>query len=215
MHWPIPQGALRTLIPDRLEIDTFDHAAWVGLTPFTMWGVRPPFLPALPILSQSHELNLRTYVHLGGVPGVWFFSLDASNPLAVFGARLVFHLPYFNARMALKQHGQTIYFNSRRAERLAPPAEFDAAWTGGEKLPEAEPGSLEFFLTERYCLYAARRGRLYRARIFHAPWPLHQAGLLSFRSTMIEALGLPTPGGEPLLHYAESLRVGVWPLVEV
>jgi uncharacterized protein YqjF (DUF2071 family) len=167
-------------------------------------------------VSSSHELNVRTYVHLSGVPGVWFFSLDASNPLVVSGARLAFHLPYFTARMSLKQRDRTIYFASRRTRRHVPPAEFEATWTVGDRLGEAQPGSLDFFLIERYCLYSARGDALYRARIFHRPWPLRKAHLSSFRSTMIESQGLPSPKGEPLVHQqGEPLRVGVWPSVRV
>ena len=216
MHWPVPPRSLRPLIPEPLGVDTHDAAAWIGLTPFTMWGVRPVFAPALPFLSESHELNVRTYVHLDGVPGVWFFSLDANNPLAVLGARLAFHLPYFGASMGLERHDRVIRFTSRRTDRRGAPAEFEAAWAVGEELGEARPGSLDFFLLERYCLYSAHKGRLYRARIFHRPWTLHSASLLSCRSTMLESQGLPAPGGAPLLHQqGESLRVRVWPRIRV
>ena len=214
MHWSIPPQLLRPLIPNRLAIDTFDGSAWIGITPFTMWGVRPAFAPPLPVVSRSHELNVRTYVHLDGVPGVWFFSLDANNAIAAWGARLAFHLPYFRARMGLRRQDRTIHFASRRTHDHA--AEFEAAWTVGDKLPQSQPGSLEFFLTERYCLYSARADHLYRARIFHRPWPLHEAQLLSCRSTMIESQGLPSVGGAPLLHQqGEPLRVEIWPRVRV
>ncbi len=216
LHWPVAAESLRPLIPEPLVIDTFDSTAWVGITPFTMWGVRSVFLPPLPFLSESHELNVRTYVHLDGMPGIWFFSLDANNPLAVWGARLAFHLSYFNARMSLEQRDRTIYFASRRTHHRAVPAEFEAVWTVGERLPQSEPGSLRFFLTERYVLYSARKGVLYRARIFHRPWPLREASLLSCRSTMIESQGLPSPNGDPLLHQqGEPLRVRVWSPVRV
>ena len=214
MHWPVPVGLLRPLVPAPLSIDTHDGLAWVGITPFTMWGVRPAFAPPLPFLSRSHELNVRTYVHLDGVPGVWFFSLDASNAAAVLGARVAFHLPYFRARMSLERRERTLYFSSRRASRRAARAEFEAVWMVGDGLGEARPGSLDFFLIERYCLYSARGGRIYRARIFHRPWPLHRARLSSYRSTMIESQGLPSPNGEPLLHQqGEPLKVSVWPKV--
>jgi uncharacterized protein len=220
LHWPVPADLLRSLIPEPLAIDTHDGLAWVGITPFTMWGVRAAFTPPLPHLSESHELNVRTYVHLDGVPGVWFFSLDANNAVAALGARVAFHLPYFKAHMSLERRERTIHFASRRAPRRAPtvaaPAEFEAVWTVGESLPRSEPGSLEFFLIERYCLYSARAGRLYRVRIFHSPWPLHAAKLLSCRSTMIESQGLPSPGGRPLLHQqGEPLKVRVWPKTRV
>jgi uncharacterized protein YqjF (DUF2071 family) len=220
MHWPVPVDLLRPLVPDPLVVDTYDGLAWVGITPFTMWGVRPAFAPSLPLLGESHELNVRTYVHLDGVPGVWFFSLDANNAVAALGARVAFHLPYFMARMSLERRGRTIHFASRRvrsrAASVAAPAEFEAVWTVGERLPPCEPGSLEFFLTERYCLYSARKGRLYRVRILHEPWPLHAARLSSYRSTMLEAQGLTSPGGEPLLHQqGEPLKVRIWPKTRV
>src|SRR5215210_7239732 len=216
MHWPVPARSLRPLIPDPLAIDTYDGVAWVGITPFTTWGLRPVLLPAVPILSDSHEINVRTYVHLDGIPGVWFFSLDANNPLAVWGARLAFHLPYFTARMSTERRDSTIHFSSRRTDRRGAPAEFEAAWRVGDELGEARPGSLDFFLVERYCLYSAHKGRLYRARIFHRPWTLHSASLLSCRSTMLESQGLPAPGDKPLLHQqGEPLRVRVWPRIRV
>jgi uncharacterized protein YqjF (DUF2071 family) len=216
MHWPIEAERLRPLIPDRLSIDTFEGSAYIGVVPFTMWGVRPTFTPPVPGLSAFHELNVRTYVHLDGTPGVWFFSLDAESALAVWGARIFFHLPYFKARMSLKEQEQTILYSSRRTHQGAPPAEFDATWTIGEALAQASaPNSIAFFLTERYCLYAAHRAKLFRCRIFHPPWPLQQASLTLHRSTMIESLGVQTPAGDPLLHYAEALQVDIWPLVEV
>jgi len=132
MHWPVPVDLLRPLIPEPLSVDTYDGHAWVGITSFTMWGVRAAFTPPLPCLSESHELNVRTYVHLDGVPGVWFFSLDANNAVTALGARTVVHLPYFNARMSLERRDRTIYFASRRAHRRAAPAEFEAVWTVGE-----------------------------------------------------------------------------------
>ena len=213
LHWRVPAGVLRPLVPAGLEIDLFDGSAWIGMTPFTMWGIRPPRLPALPWVSRSHELNVRTYVHLDGVPGVWFLSLDASNPLAVIGARLGFHLPYFQARMRLRQAGDAVDFRSRRLHPGAPPAALEAAWVRGERLGQAAPGTLDFFLVERYCLYAARGDRLYRARIHHAPWTLHRAALTRLSSTMLQSHGLPAPADEPLPHaQGEPLTVGVWPL---
>ena len=215
MHWPLPADLIRPLIPGRLTVDTFDGSAWIGVVPFTMWGVRPTFAPPVPGLSAFHELNVRTYVHLDGVPGVWFFSLDAESAVAVWGARAFFHLPYFTARMGLKQQERTVLYSSRRTHEGAAPAEFDATWIIKDHLPASEPGSLPFFLTERYCLYAAQGERLYRCRIFHPTWPLQEAQLSSLTSTMIESHGLPTPGGDPLLHYAEALRVDIWMLKRV
>jgi uncharacterized protein YqjF (DUF2071 family) len=211
MHWRIDEKLLRPLIPAQLEIETFDGSAWIGVVPFTMWGIRTLFLPPIPGTSAFHELNVRTYVHHQGVPGVWFFSLDAANRLAVWAARKFYHLPYFNAQMSLDQTGNTIRYCSSRSDHRGAPAELQATWIIGEPLPRPSPDSLEFFLTERYCLDTEHKGKLYRARIHHQPWPLQEATLDSFSSTMIESHGLPTPQGDPLLHYCEELSVDIWP----
>ena len=212
MHWAIDPEILRPLIPGQLSIDTFDGTAWIGVVPFTMWGIRASFLPPIPGTSAFHELNVRTYVHYQGVPGVWFFSLDAANSLAVWGARSFYHLPYFNAQMDLEQSENQIVYRSTRIDRRGAPASFQGAWEIGKPLPPSQPGSIEFFLTERYCLYAAHRERIYRSRIWHQPWPLQSAKLVSYKSTMVSGLGLPEPEDEPLLHYAESISVDIWRL---
>jgi uncharacterized protein len=216
LHWRVPVEQIRPLVPERLSIDSWQDSAWVGVTPFTMWGVRPTFLPPVPWVSETHELNVRTYVHLDRVPGVWFFSLDATNPLAVHGARVAFHLPYFRAEMELREDGPTVHYRSRRTHPGAPPAEFEATWSRGEPLPEPAPHTHDFFLIERYCLYTENKGTLYRGRIHHRPWPLCRATLGALRSSMLEAQGIATPGEEPLLHQQrEPIDVEVWPLEEV
>src|SRR5258708_35791008 len=183
MHWRIDAALLRPLIPEPLQIDSFDGSAWIAIAPFTMWDIRalPPFLPPLPGLSAMHELNVRTYVHLDRVPGVWFFSLDCTSTAAVMGARAFYFLPYYKAAIALPQSDRTINYSSTRLE--APPAHFRARWTFGATLPTSRPGSAEFFLTERYCLYSERSGKIYRSSIYHDPWPLQQATLSEFDST--------------------------------
>jgi uncharacterized protein YqjF (DUF2071 family) len=215
MHWRINEQLLRPLIPEALTIDTFDGSAWIGIVPFTMWGIRASFLPPIPGTSAFHELNVRTYVKYQGVASVWFLSLDAANKLAVWGARKFYHLPYFNAQMSLEQTRNTICYSSSRRHRRGASAELRATWILGESLPQTSPGSLEFFLTERYCLDTEHKDKLYRARIYHQPWPMQQAELVSLNSTMIESHGLPTPEGDPLLHYCEELNVDIWPLREL
>lgn len=210
MHWPIPAESLRQLIPPQLTIDTFDGEAWVGITPFTLWDVRLSFTPPVPYLSDFHELNVRTYVLYRGVPGVWFFSLNTNSSMTVLGARTFYFLPYFNSDIDLRQEGDIIHYRLRRTEAERRAA-FDASWEIGKELPEAEPGTLEFFLTERYCLYSASGESIYRARINHRPWPLRQAALLSYDSDIAESDYLPRLKGKPLVHYAEALSVDVWP----
>jgi uncharacterized protein YqjF (DUF2071 family) len=215
IHWAVDSELLGPLIPSQLSIDTFDGTAWIGVIPFTMWGIHASFLPSLPGASSFHELNVRTYVHFEGVPGVWFFSLDAASRLGVWAARKFYCLPYFNAEMSLSQTGETIAYASKRMDQRGTPAEFQATWTIGKALAQSKPDSLEFFLTERYCLYSLHRRQLYRSRIFHQPWPLRSASLGSHQSTMIESLGIGQPASEPLLHYAESMAVDIWPLRKV
>jgi uncharacterized protein YqjF (DUF2071 family) len=136
-------------------------------------------------------------VHLDGVPGVWFFSLDATNPLAVWAARTFFYLPYFRAHMKLERPApEQLHYIGHRVHNGAPEAHFTATWQLGEALSPTEPGSLEFFLTERYHLYAAGRGgqpgqgeRLYRGTIHHQPWPLHQVELLDYQSDLLTGPG--------------------------
>lgn len=215
LHWRVPEELLRKHIPAGLDVDTYEGRAFVGVTPFTLWGVRPVFVPPVPFLSEFHEINVRTYVHAEGVPGVWFFSLDANSTAAVLGARAFYRLPYFDARIDRTREGDTTVYSASRTDKEGAPAEFEARWDVGGDQPEAEPGTLDFFLTERYCLYAADGGKLYRARIHHKPWPLHDAKLRSYRSTMVDAAGLGHPEGEPLVHHGGPVDVAVWPLEEV
>jgi uncharacterized protein YqjF (DUF2071 family) len=210
MHWRIDEKLLRPLIPAHLTVDTFDGSAWIGVVPFTMWGIRASFLPPIPGTSAFHELNVRTYVTLNGFPGVWFLSLDAANRLAVWGARQLYYLPYFNAQMSLDQTDKTIHYCSTRHDPRGAPAELEATWAIGEHLARSSARSIEFFLAERYCLYSEHNGNVYRSQILHQPWPLQKAEVSSFKSTMIECHGLPTPQGDPLLHYCEELSVDIW-----
>ncbi|MCA1818335.1 MAG: DUF2071 domain-containing protein [Acidobacteria bacterium] len=215
MHWRLPAEVLRAHVPAQLTLDTYEGEAWIAVVPFTIWGMRASFLPPLPGLSEMHELNVRTYVHYKGVPGVLFLSLDATSSLAVLGARTFFLLPYFNAEMSLRQDGREIVYHSRRTHANAPQASFDATWEFGDALGTSEPGSLEFFLTERYCFYTVSGESVYQCRIHHKPWQLRAAKVSSLMSTMIESHALPTPEGEPLLHYSEEQPVEVWTLEKV
>jgi uncharacterized protein len=213
MHWRVPVEMLRSHVPERLEIDTFDGSAWIAVTPLSLWNVRPIFVPPVPFVSAFYELNVRTYVHLDGVPGVWFFSLDANSFPAVMGARLFYYLPYYNAAITLEKSGRTIDFKVLRTD--SPSGTLAAKWTVGDRQPRSEPGSLEFFLTERYCLYAQHAKQIYRCRIHHERWPLRSAVLNSFSTTLFEANGLPVPEGEPMVNAAGPVHVEVWPLTAV
>jgi uncharacterized protein YqjF (DUF2071 family) len=215
-HWPIESSVLRTLVPSLLPLDTYEGQCWVGIVPFHMTYVRPRWIPPVPELSSFIELNVRTYVTLHGIPGVYFFSLDASNPIAVAIARTIFHLPYFNAAMRSKRVGDSIYYNSCRTHRSAPPAEFKAIYRPVAPITYAQHGSLEQWLTERYCLYTVVPNEgVYRGDIHHVQWPLQLAELETSRDTMAISHNICLPEIPPLLHYAQRLEVLIWPLKHV
>ncbi len=218
LHWPVPAELLQPHLPPRLTIDTHDGMAWLAVVPFKMSKVRTRFSPPVPGASELLELNVRTYVHLDGVPGVWFFSLDATNALAVWAARTFFNLPYLRATMRMDSPSADLrQFTARRTHAGVPPAHFRATWKLGSPLPPAEPGSLAFFLTERYCLYTSNKAqtKLYRGRVAHAPWPLRSAQVLHYESTLIEGHGLPTPAGQPVLHAGGPVSVELWQMRRV
>lgn len=210
-HWPLPAAALHPLLPPGLQPDTFAGQAWLGVVPFYMSGIRFRGLPVIPTTGEFCELNVRTYVTHEGHPGVWFFSLDAASALAVWGARTAFHLPYHHAEMRLDAQGDTLVYASHRKKVSTPPAEFKAHYRPTSPVFQSQPGSLEYWLTERYCLYAADRGgRIYRGNIEHRPWPLQKAEAEFHINAMAEAAGLTLPDTPPLLHYAEQITVRTW-----
>jgi uncharacterized protein YqjF (DUF2071 family) len=210
-HWPVDAAELRPLLPPRLQIDTFQSQAWLGIVPFRMSGVRLRGTPAVPGLSAFPELNVRTYVTEGGKPGVWFFSLDAGNALAVAVARAWFHLPYFRARMACMEESGWIDYRSERSHRGAPPALLAGRYRPVGQVFSPQSGTLGHFLTERYCLYASdSRGQISRGEIHHSPWPL-QVGEAAFTgNTMADAAGVSLPASKPLLHFVKRQDVVVW-----
>ena len=215
LHWPVEAAALRRFIPPRLELDTFEGQAWLGVTPFRMTGVRPRWLPAVPAMSAFAELNVRSYVTEGGKPGVWFLSLDAGNPLAVWVARRTFHLPYYRARMSCVANDGGVTYKSLRTHRGAPPASLVARYEPAGDVYRSRRGTLEHWLTERYCLYTVARGILYRGEIDHAPWPLQAASVEIQVNTMADETGVRLPGDPPQAHFARELDVVAWMLEQV
>lgn len=213
-HWPCDPAPLRRLLPARLSLDVRDGCAWVGVVPFVVRGLRLRGLPPFPTAHAFPELNVRTYVTIDDKPGVWFFSLDAASTLAVVGARLGFSLPYFRAAMqAGRVKGEMRFTSVRRGRRRA---RFAARYRPHGQTFNAVPGSLEHFLTERYCLYAANRaGRLWRAEIQHPPWSLRAASAEIDVNTVAAAARVRLPAGSPLLHFSLRQDVRVWAPVGV
>ena len=196
-HWRVPRDELRPHVPEPLELEEFDGSAWVGLTPFRVVGLRIRGVPPLPLLSSFLELNCRTYVRRGDRPGIWFFSLDASSRLAVEAARRTYRIPYRHARMDAGRGRFT-------AKPFGVKALFNARYAPAGDVFQAEPGTLEHFLAERYCLYG-EEGRV-RADIHHPPWPLQPAD-----ATVEQHSIAPVPlEGEPVCHFARRQDVVVW-----
>jgi uncharacterized protein len=220
LHWPFRAEVVRPLIPPQLELDLFEGTTYVGLVPFTMTGVRPRGLPAVAGLSSFHETNVRTYVRSGQTdPGVWFFSLDAANAIAVRLARRLFHLPYHFAHMLLEhelpardREATTIFYAGvRRWPGPIPASYCIRAQPAGTAAP-ARPGTLDHFLVERYILYSLWDERLYQGRVCHAPYPLQPAEVCSLEESLLAAAGLERPAIAPLAHFAAGVDVRVFGL---
>lgn len=215
LHWRVPSSVLRPLVPASLELDTFDGEAFVGLVPFTMRDVHPTWAFSVPGVSHFHETNVRTYVHREGRdPGVWFFSLDAANALAVWVARTFWHLPYHHATMSLERGPEGIEY--RTARRSDPSARCEVRYTPRGSPAAATPGSLEHFLAERYILYAARRdGSMRSGRVHHAPYPLESVTLHRWDEGLLAASGIARGDESPIAHYAAGVTVDVFDLESV
>lgn len=207
MHWPVPPEALAHSLPPGVQLDLREGQAWLGVVPFQMSGVAPRFSPDVPGVSAFPELNLRTYVTVQGVPGVWFYSLDAAQPFAVRFARRWFHLPYFDARMWTDKRGEVTRYASVRTHRHAPEGRFAGAFQAVGPAFRAASGSLDEWLTHRLFLYSTdARGRIYRGRLHHDPWLLRRAEAQIAENTLAGPLGL-TVKGEPHLLYSAKMEV--------
>jgi uncharacterized protein YqjF (DUF2071 family) len=205
IHYPVPQAELRPLVPERLQLDEHSGSTWLGVTPFVVTGLRARGLLPLPLASTFRELNVRTYVTLDDKPGIWFFSLDASSQLAVEAARRLYKLPYFHADISVRRRGAEIAYDCSRGGGKA----FSATYRATGDVFNAAAGSLEDFLTERYCLYAEDRGALYRADIHHRPWPLQPAEAAIDLDTMPP---VKVPESDTLAHFSARQDVVIWPL---
>lgn len=208
-HWRVPAAELRASIPKHLELDTFNGDGFLAVTPFHMTGVRGRGVPPIPGISAFPELNVRTYVRYEDKPGVFFFSLDAGSRLAVLGARAAYHLPYFFSIMKATVEGEAVSYFCRRQNGAA---EFNAHYRPIGPVRQREKGSLEHFLTERYCLYVVSGEKLYRADIHHVPWPLQDAAAEIETNTMASAAGFNLGANPDLLHFSKRLEVLIWPL---
>ena len=212
LHWSFDPDVVQRTLPDGLSVDTYQDRAWIGIVPFRMRNVRPVGLPFLS--SDFLELNLRTYVRdFRGVPGVWFYSLDANNPIAVWTARLFFGLPYRHSKMHVNSGDQEIGYSSRRS---GSPTLQEYRFRPSDELGEAKPGSLEFFLIERYRLFSVRGGQILTGRVYHSPYQLAEATVTRFDSYLFELDGFDPPAEPPhSVLYAARVDVTIYPVAEV
>jgi uncharacterized protein YqjF (DUF2071 family) len=207
VHYRVPVEKLRSLVPEGLEVQQHSGSGWLGVTPFVVTGLRARGLLPLPFASSFRELNVRTYVTRDARPGIWFFSLDASSQLAVEAARRLYRLPYFRADISVRRRGDEILYDCSRGDGKA----FSAAYRPNGAAFAPEPGSLEHFLTERYCLYAEHEGQVWRADIHHRPWSLQPAAARIDLDTMPP---LKVSNDDPLVHFSTRQDVVIWPLEE-
>ncbi len=226
-HWPMLAETVRAALPRGIELDVFDGEAWLGIVPFRMSGVRLRYTPPLPWLSAFPELNLRTYVRVDDKPGVYFFCLEAGNPLAVEIARRWYRLPYYRADMSCAPCGAVgddVHYEHVRTDNRGVPAELAVRYGPRGDVFASKLGSLEHWLTERYCLYTVKplgnaRGDAHasvmRGDIHHPPWPLQPAVAEFDRNTLARAHGFELPDRAPLLHFARRLEMVAWPIVRI
>jgi uncharacterized protein YqjF (DUF2071 family) len=213
-HWDVDPSVVAGTLPDGLTVDTFDGRAYLGVVGFEMRDIRPR---GVPFGLSFGELNLRTYVRDDdGAPGIYFYNLDAADRLGVFVARRLFRLPYYRAEMDIERRGRRIEFQSERVHPDAPPVRFDATYGPEGEQFEPEPGTLPFFLTERYRFYTESEprgghepgsGELYYGDVGHPPWPLYEGWADIRENGLFATNGFDHPGGEPLVHYSPRIDV--------
>lgn len=213
LHWEYDAAAIQKTLPEGLYVDRHKGKAYLGVVPFRMEKIRPRFMPAVPGLSWFSEINLRTYVHdSAGRPGVWFYSLDCNQPLAVEFARTFFHLPYQHSKMKFRRKKeQRFYSSKRRGETLGDKYIYEPA---EESYLPAEKGALEFFLTERYLLYSTgKKGELYSGSVHHSPYQLQQAKVSKLYSELFQLEGFSPPKNPVCSELiAKAVDVQIYPL---
>lgn len=215
LHYPVPKGLLRSLVPNCFELDLYENQAWLSVVPFYTSSMRGHFLPKLPFTPTFPELNVRTYIRYNGEPGVYFFSLDADSQLAVTGARFAYGLPYFYADMTYNNNKNIINFRSERKDRQSKiEAVFSVTYQPTGNVFRTQPGTLEQWLTDRFLLFTVNKKKIYKARIKHPAWPLQKAEATINEDTLTKRYGNPLPRKE-LTTYCKELTCKVWPSEKV
>lgn len=206
-HWPVPVELVRAIIPEELEVDTFDGTAWVSLVGFEMDELRLRGFPAIPTTDRFLEFNVRTYVTGPFGPGVWFCSLDVAQWLPTLVARIGFALPYDKGAVDRIVDDGTVTWTVDRTwpDRASGRLVFEST---GDAVAEVD--ELSVFLTSRWRLYASTRGgRLVSAPVEHEKWTLTDARVVEVDAGLATAAGLPVDGPAIAHHGGDvSVRVG-------
>jgi hypothetical protein len=212
-HWPVDPAIVGETLPEGVEVATYEGDAWLGVIAFVMENIRPR---GFPLGLSFGELNLRTYVRgPGGDRGIYFYNLDATDPLGVSVARLLYQLPYYRGTMEIDRQAGGVEFVSHRIHPGVPSAHFDGTYRPRGDVFEAGAGSLVEFLVENYHFLTAGGDRLFRGDVAHGPWPMHEAEAEIRTNTLFEANGFEHPGGDPLVHYSPGVNVTATRIYEV
>lgn len=214
-HWRVDESWLRRFVPPQIPIDTFDGSAWLAVTPFVVGGLRLRFLPPLPGTARFPEINVRTYATIEDRPGIYFFSLDVPNVVAVAAARRVYRLPYFRSKIEVGHADGRVRYQSRRVDPIGSPAQCELEYEPTRPAAVALAGSFEYWAAERYCLYTLDAAtRVLRGEIHHPPWRLQPAQATITSNSMGRQLGIDLHE-QPIAHYAHRQDVLFWPNVPV
>jgi uncharacterized protein YqjF (DUF2071 family) len=216
VHWRVDPAQIQPLLPDGLQVDLYDGAAWVSLTPFVMANMRPLGVPALPggfavpglkkiprlgDVSSTPETNLRTYVRgPDGRDGLWFLTIDVGSAAVAAAIRAAVGAPYHNARMSVEHRGDTVtYTGSRSGDRQA----YRLQVRPGDKLV---PTDLEIWLTSRWRAYTAHLGRVLVTPVEHESWPLRQASMVSLEQNLTDSVGLFGLSQPDLMQFSDGVH---------
>ncbi|MFD0770574.1 YqjF family protein [Bacillus sp. CGMCC 1.60114] len=211
LHWPIRPEALRPHIPAPLQMDTFDHYAWLGIVAFVMGGIYPRNFPFISITPRFSEVNVRTYVQYDGKPGVYFLSLDVQNWASYTIAKRWYRLPYYPAQISFQNEDKTIHCQSIRKGKINTQIAFNGSFIPSPEVNFANTGTIDHWLTERYCLYSAdKRGNIYCGEIHHSPWPLQKIETEIGMNTLFSPFHSGLSKEKPISHFSKGIDSLIW-----
>ncbi len=216
IHWPIPPEILRPHIPSTLEIDTYNRSAWLGVVVLVIEGIHPRGLSSISLTPTFPEINVRTYVHYDGKPGVFFLSLDVENWASNTIAKRWYHLPYKKAAVTFRKEGQTFYCKSVRKEKASPPFSFQVKYSPVSEVYFPKEGTLDHWLTERYCLFSSNNGsNIFCGEIQHCPWPLQKAEAEINRNTLLTRYKINSTEIQPISYFSKGVDTLFWNIKKV